>query len=289
MEIVRSVAGMKAWSSSAAGAGDVIGFVPTMGCLHEGHTSLVGIARELADLVVVSIFVNPTQFGPSEDLDRYPRDLERDAALAEEAGADVIFVPSVDEIYPDGFQTSVCVREMTRKMCGAFRPRHFDGVCTVVAKLLNIVRPAIAVFGQKDAQQAAVLERMVADLDTDVEIVRGPIVRERDGLAMSSRNVYLADRERADALVLRESLLHAMSLYERGERDASSVIETMRALIESKSSTRVQYIAAVDARTLEDVGTLHAGAMLALAVFVGATRLIDNIVLGEGEGSLADG
>ncbi len=280
MEVVRSVAEMRKRAAELREAGSVVALVPTMGALHEGHLSLVRIARELADTVVVSIFVNPTQFGPSEDLERYPRDLDRDAALAAEAGGDLVFAPAIGEIYPARYDTVVHVQRLTRRLCGAFRPGHFDGVCTVVAKLLNIVRPSLAVFGQKDAQQAAVIERMVADLDMDVEIVRGPTVREPDGLAMSSRNVYLSIEERADAAVLHEALELGRSLHAAGEKDAAKVVGSMRELIEAKETTEIQYLVAVDAATLEDVSELADGTLLATAVHVGATRLIDNVVLG---------
>ena len=286
MEIIRTVEEMKARARALRSDGSVVGFVPTMGSLHEGHLSLVRTAGELSDSVVVSIFVNPTQFGPSEDLDQYPRDLERDVALLEDAGAAIVFAPEASDIYPRGYATVVHVQRLGEKLCGAFRPGHFDGVCTVVAKLFEIVRPNLAVFGQKDGQQAAILERMVADLDMDVRIIRGPTVREPDGLALSSRNSYLSDEERAEAPVLRASLEHARSLHDSGETDAAKVLGAVRAMIESKPHARVQYISAVDWKSLDDVTELRAGTMLVLAVFFGKTRLIDNLVLGEvrGEG-----
>ncbi len=286
MEIIRTVEEMKARARALRSDGSVVGFVPTMGSLHEGHLSLVRMAGELSDSVVVSIFVNPTQFGPSEDLDRYPRDLERDVALLEEAGAAIVFAPEASDIYPRGYATVVHVQRLGEKLCGAFRPGHFDGVCTVVAKLFEIVRPNLAVFGQKDGQQAAILERMVEDLGLDVRVIRGPTVREPDGLALSSRNSYLSDEERAEAPVLRASLEHARSLHDSGETDAAKMLGAVRAMIESKPHARVQYISAVDWKSLDDVTELRAGTMLVLAVFFGKTRLIDNLVLGEvrGEG-----
>lgn len=253
--------------------------VPTMGYLHEGHLSLIRRARELSDSVVVSIFVNPTQFGPSEDLERYPRDLERDTALCEGAGCDVLFVPSAEEMYPARYATIVHVQKLSRKLCGAFRPGHFDGVCTVVAKLFEIVRPTLAVFGQKDGQQAAIIERMVTDLHMDVRIELGDIVREPDGLAMSSRNRYLSLEERTDAVALSEALSAARDRYGSGETDAASVLEGVRAVIEARPTAEVQYVAAVDRKTLEDVTVLREGTMIAVAAIVGATRLIDNVVL----------
>jgi len=286
VEIVRTVGEMKERARALRSDGSVIGLVPTMGYLHEGHLSLVRMARELSDSVVVSIFVNPTQFGPSEDLDRYPRDLERDIALLEDAGAAIVFVPEVSDVYPQGYATVVHVQRLGEKLCGAFRPGHFDGVCTVVAKLFEIVRPHLSVFGQKDGQQAAIIDRMVDDLHMDVQIIRGPTVREPDGLALSSRNSYLSDEERAEAPVLHASLEHARSLYDSGETDATKVLGEVRAMIESKPHAEVQYVAAVDWKSLDDVTALRAGTMLVLAVFLGKTRLIDNLVLGEvgGEG-----
>jgi len=280
VEIIRTVEEMKVRARALRSDGSVVGFVPTMGSLHEGHLSLVRMAAELSDSVVVSIFVNPTQFGPNEDLDRYPRDLERDVALLEDAGAAIVFAPEASDIYPRGYATVVHVQRLGEKLCGAFRPGHFDGVCTVVAKLFEIVRPDLAVFGQKDGQQAAILERMVADLGMDVRITRGPTVRESDGLALSSRNAYLSDEERAEAPVLYASLEHARSLYDSGETDAAKVLGAVRAMIESKPHARVQYISAVDWKSLDDVTELRAGTMLVLAVFFGKTRLIDNLVLG---------
>jgi pantoate--beta-alanine ligase len=279
LETIRTVADMRRRARELRASGSVLGLVPTMGALHEGHLSLIRQADALVDTVVVSVFVNPTQFGPSEDLDSYPRDLERDAALAEEAGCDILFAPDASDVYPEHYATVVHVERMTLRLCGAFRPGHFDGVTTVVAKLLNIVRPHIAIFGQKDGQQLAVIERMVADLDMGVEIVSGGTVREPDGLAISSRNTYLSSAERQDATVLFESLELAKSLYESGATDASAVLGRMRHLIEGRRSAEVQYIEAVDRVTIEPVSLLREGVMIALAVFIGKTRLIDNIVL----------
>ncbi len=281
MEIVRTVGEMKERARALRASGGVIALVPTMGYLHEGHLTLVRTARELADSVVVSIFVNPTQFGPSEDLATYPRDLERDVALLEDAGADIVFAPEAPDVYPQGFATVVHVQRLGEKLCGAFRPGHFDGVCTVVAKLFEVVRPDLSVFGQKDGQQAAIIERMVEDLGMDVQVIRGPTVREPDGLALSSRNGYLSDEERAEAPVLHAALEHARSLYDSGETDAAKVLEEVRAMIEAKPHAEVQYVSAVDWKSLDDVAELRAGTMLALAAFFGKTRLIDNLVLGE--------
>lgn len=270
---------MKATSAALRASGAVVGFVPTMGYLHEGHLSLIRRARELSDHVVVSIFVNPTQFGPSEDLDKYPRDFERDTRLSRDAGCDTLFVPSVKDVYPEGHSTVVHVERLTERLCGAFRRGHFDGVCTVVAKLFNIVRPTLAVFGQKDGQQAAVIERMVADLNMDVRIELCPTVREADGLAMSSRNKYLSRAERADAVSLSDALRGAAERYEWGETDAAAILEGVRSAIDGRPNASVQYVAAVDRASLEDVTVLRAGTMIAVAAFVGRTRLIDNVVL----------
>jgi len=279
MEIVRTAAEMSVRSRALRGEGQVVALVPTMGALHDGHLSLIRIASELADFTVASVFVNPTQFGPSEDFDRYPRDLSKDGALAESAGCDLLFAPDAAEIYPPHYATVVHVQRMSQKLCGALRPGHFDGVATVVAKLFNIVRPSIAVFGQKDGQQLAIIERMTADLNLGVVVVRAPTVREPDGLAMSSRNAYLTKEERAQAPALFRALEHGRSLYEAGERDALKVAEAVKGMVERESSASVQYVAAVDSETLEDVTVLRPGAMIALAAVLGSTRLIDNVVL----------
>ena len=259
--------------------GQCIGFVPTMGYLHEGHLSLIRRAREKADAVVLSIFVNPTQFGPGEDLEQCPRDLARDEALAEEEGVDIIFYPSSEEMYPDGYLTSVQVDKLTGTLCGASRPLHFKGVTTICAKLFHAVKPHFAVFGQKDYQQSVVIRRMAEDLNFDLEIVVAPIVRESDGLAMSSRNTYLSDSERDDALSLNESLVLAGHMVQEGETRASAIIEAVTSYIKSKSHTRMDYIKIVHPDTLEDLEIISGPAVMALAVFVGKTRLIDNAMI----------
>jgi len=282
MQLIADIETMRRRARELASAGR-LALVPTMGALHEGHLSLVRLASSMADATVVSVFVNPTQFGPGEDYEQYPRDLERDADRAEAAGGDVLFAPSVESMYPPGFSTVVHVRDLTERLCGAYRPGHFDGVTTVVAKLLGIVRPHLAVFGRKDAQQASVIERMATDLHLDVEIVRGAIVREDDGLAMSSRNRYLSDDERAHALVLHRALEAAREQYARGERSPDAVLSEVRSRIGSERAVALQYVDAVDAKTLEPVEELRDGVMVAAAMFVGDTRLIDNVVLGEDE------
>jgi len=256
-----------------------LGLVPTMGYLHEGHISLVRRARAECDHAVVSIFVNPTQFGPDEDLSSYPRDLERDLHLLEEAGVDLVWTPTPEGMYPPGFQTWVEVKEMTRPLEGAQRPGHFRGVTTVVAKLFNAVQPAKAYFGQKDAQQAAVIRQMTRDLNLPIEIVVCPIVREPDGLAMSSRNVYLDPQQRRAATVLFRSLNAAKNAYEQGERGAEQLRQIMQAAIASEPLAQMQYVSCADYDTLQELDKVTGRTLLSMAVSFGKTRLIDNLVL----------
>ncbi|HEY6047267.1 MAG TPA: pantoate--beta-alanine ligase [Pyrinomonadaceae bacterium] len=259
-----------------------IGFVPTMGALHEGHLSLIHEARARCDVVVVSVFVNPTQFGPAEDFSAYPRDLTRDASLLAEYNVDYVFAPPVEEIYPPGFSTYISVEGLTDKLEGASRPGHFRGVTTVVGILLNIVRPDFAFFGQKDAQQAIVVKRMVHDLAFPTEIVVAPTVREETGLAMSSRNNYLTADEKRAATVLNRALAEANVAFEAGERNAARLIEIVRTMIDHEPLARVDYINLNDAESLEGLEWLdERPALLSLAAFVGKTRLIDNVVLGR--------
>ena len=255
-----------------------VGLVPTMGYLHEGHLSLIRRAREECEHVVVSIFVNPTQFGPKEDLSRYPRDLERDTRLIEPY-TDLLWTPTAEIMYPAGFQTWVEVEAMTRPLEGAMRPGHFRGVTTVVAKLFNGVQPHRAYFGQKDAQQAAVLRQMVRDLSYPLEIVVCPIVREPDGLAMSSRNVYLDPDQRRAATVLYRSLSAAKKAYENGERNADTLRQVMKDVLAAEPLAEMQYVSCADYDTLEELTEVKRKALLSMAVFIGKTRLIDNIVL----------
>ncbi|HPN34700.1 MAG TPA: pantoate--beta-alanine ligase [bacterium] len=259
--------------------GKRIGLVPTMGSLHEGHLSLITRCREQVDIVVVSVFVNPIQFGPQEDFASYPRDLERDATLAEKAGADYIFAPSDQEMYPPDFVSLVKVEKLTERLCGASRPGHFQGVTTVVAKLFNLVQPDVAVFGAKDYQQAAVIRRMVRDLAFPVEIVVAPIVREVNGLAKSSRNQYLSREERAEALILYQSLRFAESLIRGGERQAADIKASMTEMIDSVERSRIDYIEIVHPESLEPVEVITGDVVIALAVFIGKTRLIDNLLV----------
>ncbi|HDQ45780.1 MAG TPA: pantoate--beta-alanine ligase [bacterium] len=279
MKIITTVREMQAEARRIRSAGRIIGFVPTMGFLHAGHLSLIRTAREKADIIVLSIYVNPTQFGPDEDLSRYPRDFDRDEEMARRAGVDILFYPSDSEIYPPGHRTFVEVEDITRRLCGASRPAHFRGVTTIVAKLFHAVQPHVAVFGQKDAQQAIVIRRMAKDLNFDVEIAVAPIVREPDGLAMSSRNTYLSPDERRDALALYESLRLAEERIRSGERNAGVIIESVAAHIRSKTHNRIDYVACVDAETLDPLETVSGRVLIALAVSTGRTRLIDNIIL----------
>lgn len=279
MRTYNTISGIREFVRQARSDGKRIGFVPTMGCLHEGHLELMRRARERCGAVVVSIFVNPTQFGPNEDFSRYPRDLERDGAMAAGAGVDALFNPSVEEMYPPGACTFVDLERITEKLCGLSRPGHFRGVATVVTKLFNIVRPDTAFFGQKDAQQALVIRRMVEDLDLDIEIITVPTVREADGLAMSSRNIYLEPEERRAALVLSRSLIGAQKTVQAGERDVAAIRRIVTGMIAGEPLAVTEYAEIYSYPDLEPVATLQGPALLALAVKIGRTRLIDNTVL----------
>lgn len=279
MRVIDTIAEMQQQADQWRRDGVRIGFVPTMGFFHEGHLALMRHAGTLADKVVISIFVNPTQFGPNEDFESYPRDRDRDLALARGVGVDVVFAPSVEEMYPGGFQTYVTVEEVTRPLCGASRPGHFRGVATVVAKLFHIVKPHVAVFGEKDYQQLLTIRRMVRDLAMDVQVVGHPIVREEDGLAMSSRNTYLSEEERREALLLSRSLEEARRLVGKGERSGEAILAHVRRVLGAGPHVRIDYAELRDAETLETVKTLSGPALLALAAYVGKARLIDNTVL----------
>ena len=270
---------MRAASRAVRHAGKRLGFVPTMGALHEGHLSLARAAKASCDAVAASIFVNPAQFGPTEDLAKYPRNFERDRELLENEGVELLFAPSVEEMYPAGDVTWVTVEGLSAKLDGRSRPGHFRGVTTVVAKLFHIVEPDAAFFGQKDAAQVAIIRRMAADLNFPVEIVACPIVREPDGLAMSSRNAYLDPQQRKQALVLHRSLLHANKLWEAGERDATKIIAAAQEEFAEEKSVRLDYFEIVDPDSLDPVENVANGALVAVAAFVGQTRLIDNLVL----------
>jgi len=282
MKVIRSPAEMTAWAKAEGRAGRRICLVPTMGCFHAGHLSLMRLARGRADRVVVSLFVNPLQFGPREDFSAYPREIERDTRMAAEQGVDVVFAPTAGEMYPAGFQTVVRVQHLTRHLCGASRPGHFDGVATVVNKLFAITRAASAVFGEKDFQQLALIRRMAADLNLDIEIIGHPIVREEDGLAMSSRNIYLSPAERPTALCLYQSIQLARKAAAEGVVATAALAGQVRGHIESFAGTEVDYVSFVDAGTLEPVAAVDEQTLLALAIRVNSkVRLIDNgFVLG---------
>ncbi|MEG6570168.1 pantoate--beta-alanine ligase [Thermoanaerobacterium thermosaccharolyticum] len=278
MIVVKKISDVREAIKAQKAQGKTIGLVPTMGYLHEGHLSLVKKARENSDFVCASVFVNPIQFGPNEDYNKYPRDIERDIKLLEENGCDLVFIPSVEEMYPNERLTTVSVIKITNKLCGAYRPGHFDGVCTVVTKLFNIFTPDIAVFGQKDAQQVAVIKKMVDDLNIPVKIIASPIVRDKDGLALSSRNVYLSDDERHAALILNKSLKEAEKILKSGERNAENIISRVKNILESEPLCKIQYVSCVHPDTLEDLTAINDKALIAIACYIGNTRLIDNLL-----------
>jgi pantoate--beta-alanine ligase len=277
MQVAHTIPEMKALRRKFTGA---VGFVPTMGFLHDGHLELVRQAKKENPFAVVSIFVNPTQFAPNEDFKAYPRDIDRDLAMLETVKTDVVFIPSDKEMYPDGYNAWVDVQGITSTLEGRSRPTHFRGVTTVCNKLFNIVEPDKAYFGQKDAQQALVIQKMVADLDMNLQIVVAPTVREKDGLAMSSRNTYLTPEERSSAPVLYKSLQLAAEMYGKGERDAGKVKEAMTQLISSVPAARIDYISISDYTTLQDVDTIKGKVLISMAVKLGKPRLIDNLILG---------
>lgn len=278
MKIVSTVEEVRAQVKEWKKEGYTIGFVPTMGYLHEGHASLMDAAGE-NEKVVVSIFVNPIQFGPNEDLESYPRDLEHDAKVCEEHGVDLIFHPTPEEMYGEHFYTYVDMDVLTKELCGLSRPVHFRGVCTVVNKLFNIVTPDHAYFGEKDAQQLAIIKRMVKDLNMPLEIHGCPIIREEDGLAKSSRNTYLSEEERKAALVLSRSIFLGKEMVEKGERDAKKVVAAMTAEIEKEPLAKIDYVKVVDLETMQQVETIEHDILTAIAVYIGKTRLIDNFMV----------
>ena len=280
MKVVTTIQEVREYVKAWRKEGKSIGLVPTMGYLHEGHKSLMDAARKDNDKVVVSIFVNPMQFGPTEDLATYPRDLDHDAALCESAGVDLIFHPEAEEMYEKDFCSFVDMTGLTEGLCGKTRPIHFRGVCTVVNKLFNIVTPDHAYFGQKDGQQLAVIKRMVRDLNMDIEIVGCPIVREEDGLAKSSRNTYLSPEERKAALILSKTVALGKELA-KTEKDANKVVEAMKKNIETEPLAKIDYVEAVDALSMAPVEKLEGTCMLAMAVYIGKTRLIDNTLINE--------
>lgn len=279
MEVIRTVREMQARADCIRCDGKTIVFVPTMGFLHQGHTSLMELGRARGDHLVVSIFVNPTQFGPNEDLDRYPRALERDLKLTESEGVDTVFVPDEKALYPEGFQTYVRLEHLPEHLCGLSRPLFFRGVTTIVTKLFHIVKPHVAVFGQKDYQQFLVVQRLVEDLDMDIDIVGGPTIREPDGLAMSSRNNYLSPGQREAALSLYRTLEQSKAMLSSGVAEAADLIDAARQMIESHPETEIDYVRVCHPKTLEDMDRIEEPALMALAVRVGTTRLIDNMLL----------
>ena len=279
MNIINSIGEMRQRSRIARAAGKRLAFVPTMGALHEGHLSLVRAAKSQADLVAVSIFVNPMQFGPSEDLAKYPRPFDKDCALLEKEGIDILFAPTVDEMYPHGAVTYVTVEAMSERLCGKSRPGHFRGVTTVVSKLFHIVEPDLAFFGQKDAAQLAIIRRMVCDLNIPVEIVGCPIVREPDGLAMSSRNAYLDPIQRKAALVLHNALAEIEARFSTGNRQSAPLIQAGKQIFANELSARLDYLEVVDPDNLEPIDEATRPVLVAVAAYLGPTRLIDNIVL----------
>ncbi|MFZ2630221.1 MAG: pantoate--beta-alanine ligase [Desulfosalsimonadaceae bacterium] len=279
MEIIKSIKEMQNWSDQYRRQGQTIVLVPTMGYLHEGHLSLMREGRRLGDKVVVSIFVNPTQFGPGEDLSTYPRDLERDFHLAQGAGADIIFTPNAWDVYPKGFDTYIDQEKLPDHLCGLSRPGHFKGVMTVVTKLFHIVAPQVAVFGEKDFQQLAIIRRMTTDLNFDIQIISHPTVREPDGLAMSSRNTKLSSEQRKSALSLNLALQYAQKRLQEGETRSDRLIQEATDLILSYPGTTVDYIRICDPDSLDNVSTVDRPALMALAIKVGAVRLIDNRIL----------
>ncbi|MBQ7447359.1 MAG: pantoate--beta-alanine ligase [Eubacterium sp.] len=279
MKVVSTIAELKGIIRGWKKEGQSIGLVPTMGYLHEGHGSLVTAARKENDKVVVSIFVNPIQFAPNEDLATYPRDLEKDSAYCESLGADVIFHPEPEEMYHKNFTTFVDMTLLTEELCGLTRPTHFRGVCTVLSKLFHITEPDRAYFGQKDAQQLAVVRHMVEDLNMNLEIVGCPIVREEDGLAKSSRNTYLSEEERKAALVLSRAVFRGQQMVADGETDAAVVLGEMKQMIEAEPLAKIDYVKAVDGLTMQQIETIKAPALVAMAVYIGKTRLIDNFIV----------
>jgi pantoate--beta-alanine ligase len=280
MKIFNSPEEIQNYIKELKSEGKKISFVPTMGYLHEGHLSLMREAKKYGDVVVVSIFVNPTQFGPNEDLDKYPRDFKGDEAKCESVGVDIIFYPTVENMYPEEYQTYVTVEKVTKNLCGLSRPVHFRGVATVVSKLFNIVLPDFAFFGEKDFQQLVVIKRMVKDLNFPVKVVGCPIVRESDGLAMSSRNKYLSQEERKQALCLFKAIKRVKELFEKGERDSIKLTDEAKKIIEKEPLASIDYVKIVDIESMEDInGNINKNALIALAVKVGNTRLIDNCKL----------
>ncbi len=279
MEIIQELKVMQSWADNQRRTGRTIALVPTMGFFHSGHLNLMNHGREVADKVVVSLFVNPLQFGVGEDFEKYPRDFERDRQLAEEAGMDILFTPRHEDLYPEDYQTYVSVEEVTQGLCGASRPGHFRGVATIVCKLFQLVKPHMAIFGLKDYQQVVTIKQMVRDLNMDIEVIGRPTVREADGLAMSSRNVYLSAEDRMAALSLSQSISAAQKRCREGERETGSILAEVTQVLSSHPENRIDYAKIVHPQTLKELETINPQGILALAVRVGKTRLIDNYLL----------
>jgi len=279
MKTIKNIAAMKKAVHSLKSKGRTIGLVPTMGYLHQGHLSLVRSSLQQTDHTVVSIFINPTQFGPTEDYQEYPRDIKRDVNILEKKGVDFLFAPEVKEVYPEGYKTYVEVDELQDRLCGRSRPGHFRGVCTVVLKLFNIVKPDLAFFGQKDAQQAIILKKMVKDLNLDVKIKVLPIVRDKNGLALSSRNTYLSPAQRKAALSLSSGLKEAERMISKGERKAEKIINRIREIIEKEPLAHIDYVEMVELEELNPITEINQDVLIALAVFIGRVRLIDNVLI----------
>ncbi len=279
MEVIQRIVRMKEIVNDLKQEKKLIGFVPTMGCLHEGHLSLVREARRMSDIVVVSIFVNPKQFGPNEDFEKYPRTIAKDTEILQKENVDYIFHPSVEEMYPASFRTYIEVEQLSQKLCGKSRPNHFKGVATVVMKLFNIVQPNFAFFGQKDAQQVIIIKRMIKDLNLNIEIITLPIIREPDGLALSSRNTYLNSEERKASTILYKALMKGKDIFQNGERKVAKISKAIIDTISSEPLAKIDYVEIVDLENLDALKIIEKNALIAIAVFIGSTRLIDNIIV----------
>ncbi len=279
MEVIQRIVRMKEIVNDLKQEKKIIGFVPTMGCLHEGHLSLVREARRMSDIVVVSIFVNPKQFGPNEDFEKYPRTIAKDTEILQKENVDYIFHPSVEEMYPASFRTYIEVEQLSQKLCGKSRPNHFKGVATVVMKLFNIVQPNFAFFGQKDAQQVIIIKRMIKDLNLNIEMITLPIIREPDGLALSSRNTYLNSEERKASTILYKALMKGKDIFQNGERKVAKISKAIIDTISSEPLAKIDYVEIVDLENLDALKIIEKNALIAIAVFIGSTRLIDNIIV----------
>jgi pantoate--beta-alanine ligase len=279
MKVIKDIREMQRFSDSLRKEEKKIGFVPTMGFLHDGHLSLINESKRNSDITIVSIYVNPTQFSPNEDFDKYPRDFERDEKMCKDSGVDVIFYPVEKIMYSDKHKTFVVTDELSNKLCGVSRPEHFRGVTTIIAKLFNIVKPDVAIFGQKDAQQSIIIQRMVEDLNIDIDIIIAPIFREADGLAMSSRNKYLSAKQRKDAAIINTALIKVNELIQNGEKQSKVISNLINSHLATVSDLKIDYVSIVDMNDLEPVKKIDKNTLIAIAVYFGSTRLIDNIII----------